>query len=1355
MKKIFNKVLASMLVAVMFLTVVPLGEIADIDWSSLFAVKASGLSTSGSCGGNVSYLFDSSTGLLTISGTGEMSNYSCYSNPLFYNDSSIKSVVIEYGVTSIGDEAFYGCCNLTSIKIPDSITNVGSEAFRDCCNLTTVNINDIAKWCSISFFDIYSNPTHYSHGLYINGKVVTDLVIPDGVTSIKGGVFYNCSSLTSITIPDSVTSIGSSAFYNCTGLTRVTIPDSVVSIGSLAFYNCNSLTNIVISNSEIGVHYTAFNNCYALQNIYYSGTQEQWNQINDSNVFPYGTIHYSFVSSGKCGENVFWSVDVSTSILTISGTGEMDDYGYRQDTNSWKYTPWRYYDITGVIISDGVTHIGDGAFQYTGIKKITIPDSVLSIGSSAFDSSNLTSIFIPNNVKSIGWCAFSGCQNLTTLGGKNSGCSIEYDCENIIPEHAFQYSEIEQIFFSENITEIGDYAFANCNRLKNITIPSTIKKIGERAFGDCENIESAIIGEGVFSLAGDVFFNCMNLEYVSLPKSITKIGEFCFSYCPLLTSVGPIGSESSIEFGWTDSILDNAFCAIDNLTEVYLPQSIKYIGSMSFSSNYKLTSIIIPANIKSIGYYAFGWCSSLKDVYFEGKKPAYIDQEAFGNRTINAYYPYGESSWNELPDVSFARINWNMWKFGTVLNINCEYSSQQVYVVGDSLNLDGLFVTAVYDSGYEEIVPVENLNIKCDLSSPGYKEVIVTYKNVESSYMIYVHSEENLSTDKSMYPESAHDYENNATDIQWVNYPGAKEITITFSERTYVEPNIDFIYIEDNNCTYGYTGSQLAGETLTFYSDNICIKLVSDGSDSFYGYSIDNIIAIKPVHYYDNACDDICNYCGFKRSVPHIDENNDGICDDCGKSLSDIVLNEQTNINVSVGETVFLRFIPTTTGIYSFFSSSNLDTYGYIYDKNKNVLTSNDDGGNGSNFSILYTLKEGVIYYLGVKYCSPYSMGMIPVTISLEQEICEHINTHTEHKDASCTEIGYNRTVCDKCGETIEDTVLPFCHNYVWETITNPTINQPGLAEKKCSKCGDVIDTFEIPPLIPNFVSGVTISPKTIVLNVGEMANMSVIVEPDTAINKNIIWSMTADNIATINNGTVTAVNPGSTVIVAETEDGRYKDFCVIRVVSLISTNGSVIDNENGLIYGLSVNTTNITEYVDFVDENISVSSSTSIIGTGSIINVEKDGEIIDTFNAVIFGDVNSDGIYDGTDAIIVNCLANGLLSKEQVGEAVYMAADCNHDGVIDSSDVALLEQAGVLLANVDQSKSSEELVTDSAYVEYLNLIQQSPETESTAENAAEDTPAADKELAQINWFPIFVPFIKMLLKLLNVLFIF
>lgn len=172
-----------------------------------------------------------------------------------------------------------------------------------------------------------------------------------------------------------------------------------------------------------------------------------------------------------------------------------------------------------------------------------------------------------------------------------------------------------------------------------------------------------------------------------------------------------------------------------------------------------------------------------------------------------------------------------------------------------------------------------------------------------------------------------------------------------------------------------------------------------------------------------------------------------------------------------------------------------------------------------------------------------------------------------------------------------------------------------------------------------------------------------------------------------------------------------------------ISSSVLRIDNNKKIIYGVSSSLKDVMSVITVSGEGTAETSPNSRAVTGTKIELKDiSGSVTDCYYVVVFGDVNGDGVYDGTDAIIVNCIAKGLLSKAQVGEAVYMAADCNHDDVIDEDDVALLEQAGILLESVDQSRSEEELIkTNSAYVEYLNLIDQTVEEETT--DTAEDEP--------------------------------
>ncbi len=186
----------------------------------------------------------------------------------YYANHNLVSVIIPEGVTSIGNSAFEECTELTSVTIPSSVTSIGDWAFHYCEKLAKVFFEGtLEQWIQISFGNYKSNPLFYAVHLYIDGKEVQDVVIPDGITSIGNYAFSGYRGLTSVTIPSSVTSIGEDAFYNCVGLTSVIIPNGVTKIKKYTFCSCDGLTNIIIPESVTSIGINAFSFCRELTNI--------------------------------------------------------------------------------------------------------------------------------------------------------------------------------------------------------------------------------------------------------------------------------------------------------------------------------------------------------------------------------------------------------------------------------------------------------------------------------------------------------------------------------------------------------------------------------------------------------------------------------------------------------------------------------------------------------------------------------------------------------------------------------------------------------------------------------------------------------------------------------------------------------------------------------------------------------------------------------------------------------------------------------------------------------------------------------------------------------------------------------
>ena len=335
--------------------------------------------SSGTCGDNLTWTLDDE-GTLSISGTGEMINYNNENDiPWSSSKSSIKTVIIEDGVTNIGGHVFNNCSNLTSITIPDSVTSIGEWALRNCSSLASITLPEGLTSIGISAFSGCSS--------------LTSITIPERMTSIGISAFSYCSGLTSITISDSVTSIGKEAFYGCSSLTSVTIPNSVTDFGDNAFFNCSSLTSIQILDGVTSIGNYAFSNCSSLTSITIPGSVTSFGNYAFCRCSSLTSIQIPDGGT-SIGVNAFYEC---SSLITI----EVDS------NNSY------FSSLDGVLFNKNQTMLICCPVKKSG--NYLIPNTVTTIGEDAFYSTNLTSITIPESVKRIGYYAFADCSNLSDV----------------------------------------------------------------------------------------------------------------------------------------------------------------------------------------------------------------------------------------------------------------------------------------------------------------------------------------------------------------------------------------------------------------------------------------------------------------------------------------------------------------------------------------------------------------------------------------------------------------------------------------------------------------------------------------------------------------------------------------------------------------------------------------------------------------------------------------------------------------------------------------------------------------------------------------------------------------------------
>ena len=515
-------------------------------------------------------------------------------NGAFADCKALSSVTLPAGLESLGNRCFYNCPLDDSI-VPESCTEIGEDCFGPDAvpspeqprpaapkNAESGYLQTNITWEYADDTLTLTGTGTVSAQFLRNDLVITRVVIGEGITGISDGVltqihnyidtvelpdsllrlggnnFAYCPALEQINLPPHLKSIGAEAFVNCTALTEVQIPDSVKTIGDSAFSGCIQLSDVKLPAGLKSLGKRCFYNCPLDDSIVPESCTEIGEDCfgSDAETNPEQPVS----DSGTLGGNVTW--ELQDGVLTISGTGATDSYKSRKSSPLWAHR----FDCREIIVSEGITEIGDDAICTFSVEKLTLPDSLTKIGADTFLSFAGDHLDLPPHLESIGDFAFDG---------------MPYVRELVIPE---------------TVKEIGAYAFSSSTMLKTVTLPDTGIQLGKGLFYNCPNLQSIRLPEAMTEIPDAMFNCCIRLREINLPAQCTRIGTSAFSGTALteiriparITELGKNAfwnCRNAKTITMEEGVESLGECCFDGCTaeEIHVPESVTYIGANCFS----------------------------------------------------------------------------------------------------------------------------------------------------------------------------------------------------------------------------------------------------------------------------------------------------------------------------------------------------------------------------------------------------------------------------------------------------------------------------------------------------------------------------------------------------------------------------------------------------------------------------------------------------------------------------------------------------------------------------------------------------------------------------------------------------
>lgn len=557
-------------------------------------------------------------------------------NSTFYECSSLSTVTLTEGLKSIGEYAFDNCKSLKSIHIPAGVESIGNDAFRNCTSMTEATLAEGLKtigeyaFCNCSALQSIQIPvgvrrieqytfenckslasvtlpeglTFIGRYAFIYNYALASINIPSTVTVIQIEAFYNDRSLKTMTLPEGLTTLGNEAFSGCSGLTAINIPQSLTKIPNGAFYSCTSLSAVTIPEGVTSIGGSAFYGCSSLRAFEWPSTLSFVGSSNLTSdlltivsraatppTIENGCSDRLFhvpAGSGALYEelypnNIIIEGEGTKVVVTIAEAGTLGEEVLKQ-VNS--LADVNHLTVSGTINATDIESIKNSSpnlitLDLSGVNMKDIPNGFMS-GKTSF-----TQVVLPSNAETIGANAFHNCKRM------------------------------KEITLPESVKEIKNSAFYN-TALSTIVLPEGLTRLGSSVFDDCYYLESVNIPAGITGIEEYTFSSCRALKSIELPEKVTYINNYAFEGCSALTSVTFPNNMTSINYC--------AFSGCSSLASLTLPQELTVIGGEAFRGCSALTALEIPSKVTTIGANAFMDCNRLKTVSVDGNIRSIQDQ---------------------------------------------------------------------------------------------------------------------------------------------------------------------------------------------------------------------------------------------------------------------------------------------------------------------------------------------------------------------------------------------------------------------------------------------------------------------------------------------------------------------------------------------------------------------------------------------------------------------------------------------------------------------------------------------------------------------------------------------------------